>query len=93
MTPTQPQVTQDDMNAAADFLESWEPGPEMTVVKLARVLAAHRQQSENALRKLLDACQPIMQQARDKGGVTELYVDLANACLDARAALDGRAEG
>lgn len=36
-------VTQADRNAAADFLESWEPGPEMTVVKLARAFARHRE--------------------------------------------------
>lgn len=37
------EVTQEDRDAAADFLEAWEPGPEMTVVKLARAFAAHRQ--------------------------------------------------
>ena len=36
------EVTQSDMNVAATFLEEWEPGPEMTVVKLARVIAAVR---------------------------------------------------
>lgn len=37
------RVTREDRDAAADFLESWEPGPEMTVVKLARVFARHRE--------------------------------------------------
>jgi hypothetical protein len=41
--PAEPgQVTQVDREAAASWLESWEPGPEMTVVKLARAFAAHR---------------------------------------------------
>lgn len=35
-------VLQADVDRAADFLESWEPGPEMTVVKLACEFAAHR---------------------------------------------------
>jgi len=35
-------VIQADRDAAASFLESWEPGPEMTVVKLARAFADHR---------------------------------------------------
>lgn len=47
MTPSQA-----DRDAAADFLEGWEPGPEMTVVKLARAFAAHRRAAleEAALR-------------------------------------------
>lgn len=36
------EITQADRDAAADFLESWEPGPEMTVVKLAKAFARHR---------------------------------------------------
>lgn len=35
-------ITDADREAAASFLENWEPGPEMTVVKLARAFAAHR---------------------------------------------------
>lgn len=31
-----------DREAAADFFESWEFGPEMTVVKLAKAFARHR---------------------------------------------------
>lgn len=38
-------ITQADRDMAADFLESWEPGPEMTVVKLAKAFARHRQQA------------------------------------------------
>ncbi len=40
-----------DMNAAADFIEAWEPGPEMTVVKLARAFAAYREAAERAAYK------------------------------------------
>lgn len=36
------EIIQADREAAADFLEGWEPGPEMTVVKLARCFARHR---------------------------------------------------
>lgn len=36
-------ITDADKEAAASFLESWEPGPEMTVVKLARAFANHRE--------------------------------------------------
>ena len=36
------EVIQADRDAAANFLEQWEPGPEMTVVKLARAFARHR---------------------------------------------------
>lgn len=36
------EMTQADWDAAADWLESWEPGPEMTVVKLAKTFARHR---------------------------------------------------
>lgn len=35
-------VTQADLNASADFLESWEPGPELTSDKLAMAFARHR---------------------------------------------------
>jgi len=38
----QDDVTAADRQAAAEFLEAWEPGPEMTVVKLARAFAKHR---------------------------------------------------
>lgn len=43
------KVEQRDINRAADFLESWEPGPEMTVDKLARAFAAHREQERAAI--------------------------------------------
>lgn len=36
------EVTQRDRDIAAAFLEEWEPGPEMTVVKLAKAFARHR---------------------------------------------------
>jgi len=39
---TDPEITQVDADQAASFLESWEPGPEMTVIKLARAFAHHR---------------------------------------------------
>ena len=39
-------VTQAAMDAAADFLEAWEPGPEMTVVKLARAFDAFAAQQQ-----------------------------------------------
>lgn len=35
-------ITDADREVAASFLENWEPGPEMTVVKLARAFATHR---------------------------------------------------
>ena len=43
MTDQPALVEQRDRDAGADFLESWAPGPEMTVVKLARAFARHRQ--------------------------------------------------
>lgn len=57
-------ITQADKDAAADFLESWEPGPEMTVVKLAKAFARHRQQAIEALQadkaKLREALAPFV---------------------------------
>lgn len=49
MTPNQA-----DRDAAADFLEGWEPGPEMTVVKLARAFAAHRRAALEEAAKLAE---------------------------------------
>lgn len=43
------EITQADRDAAADFLESWEPGPEMTVVKLAKAFARHRMEERAAI--------------------------------------------
>lgn len=43
-------IEQCDRDAAADFLESWEPGPEMTVVKLAMAFARHRAAAIAAVR-------------------------------------------
>ena len=39
MPDSEVSVTQADVNAAADFIEGWEPGPETTVDKLAVLLA------------------------------------------------------
>ena len=43
---TDPEITQADADQAASFLESWEPGPEMTVIKLDRAFARHRMEAE-----------------------------------------------
>ena len=43
------EITQADRDAAADFLESWELGPEMTVVKLAKAFARHLMEERAAI--------------------------------------------
>lgn len=51
------EPSQASMNAAADFLESWTPGPEMTVVKLARLLDQIRQAARAEADKIAAAAQ------------------------------------
>ena len=42
------EVIYSDIDAACSFLESWEPGPELTQDKLAVAFARHRIAAENA---------------------------------------------
>ena len=43
------EVIYSDIDAACSFLESWEPGPELTQDKLAVAFARHRIAAENAV--------------------------------------------
>ena len=48
-------ITGADIEAACLFLESWEAGPEMTQVKLARAFALHRLKERDATIAPLEA--------------------------------------
>lgn len=49
------EVTDADIEAACSWLESWEPGPELTQDKLADAFARHRELSERKYKAWHDA--------------------------------------
>ena len=80
-------VTQVDRDRAADFLEAWEPGPEMTVVKLARSFATHRTEAVAALEARVRELEGMIDQI---SGINEqMLVEVAAA----RKALHGPRKG
>ena len=90
------EVTQADLDAAADFLETWEPGPEMTVVKLARVFARHRAAAfaagalamrERAAKECEAEAVSCRNEWNRKLGVEDTMADVADDCAAAIRAL------